>query len=129
MPLAMIEVRKSWSPEQIQAIIEAVYLAQREALKIPEHDRHIRFIEHKPEHFQAPPGKSDNFTLVEITLFAGRSVEAKRSLYQAIVRNLGTVGIAPTDIFIVLHEVGLENWGIRGGFPASDVDLGFKVDV
>lgn len=129
MPLAKIEVRKKWSPEQTQAIIEAVYLAQREALLVPEQDRQIRLIEHAPEHFHVPPGRSENFALVEITLFAGRSIEAKRSLYQAIVRNLGVVGIAPADVFIVLNEVALENWGIRGGIAASDVDLGFKVNV
>jgi len=129
MPLAKIEVRRSWPPEQVQAIIEAVYLAQREALKVPEHDRQIRFIEHRPEHFHVPPGKTENFTLVEIALFAGRSLEAKRFLYQAIVKNLGEVGIAPGDIFIVLQEIPLDNWGIRGGIPASEVDLGFKVNV
>lgn len=129
MPLAKIEVRKKWSPEQVQDIIEAIYLAQREALKVPEADRQIRLIEHAPEHFHVPPGKSENFTLVEITLFAGRTIEAKRLLYQAIVANLGALGIAPTDIFIVLHEVPLANWGIRGGVPASDIDLGFKVNV
>jgi phenylpyruvate tautomerase PptA (4-oxalocrotonate tautomerase family) len=129
MPLSKIEVRKKWSPEQAQAIIEAIYLAQREALKVPENDRQIRLIEHAPELFHVPPGKSENFILVEITLFAGRSIEAKRSLYKSIVANLGVVGIAPSDIFIVLNEVPLENWGIRGGIPASDVDLGFMVDV
>jgi len=129
MPLVRIEVCKNWKPEQVQAIIEAVYLAQRQALKVPEGDRQIRFIEHRPEHFHVPPGKTENFTLVEINIFAGRSIEAKRALYQAIVKNLGSVGIAPSDIFIVLHEIALENWGIRGGVPASEVDLGFKVNV
>jgi len=37
--------------------------------------------------------------------------------------------IKPKDIFIVLHEVPMENWGIRGGIPASEVNLGFKVNV
>jgi hypothetical protein len=32
-------------------------------------------------------------------------------------------------VLIALREVALENWGIRGGTPASDVDLGFEVDV
>jgi len=129
MPLTKIEVRKTWPPEKVQAIIEAIYLAQREALRVPETDRQICYIEHRPEHFHVPPGRTDNYTLVDITLFAGRTLDAKRSLYQAIVRNLGALGIAPGDIFIVLHEVPLENWGIRGGTPASDVDLGFRVDV
>ena len=33
------------------------------------------------------------------------------------------------DITIVLHEVPTQNWGIRGGQPASEVDLGFEVKV
>ena len=129
MPLAKIEVRKHWSEEQAQQIIEAVYLAQREALKVPEDDRQIRNTEYRPEHFHGPPGKTENYTVVEISIFAGRSLDAKRNLYQAIVKNLGTVGIEPADIFIVLHEIPLDNWGLRGGVPASEIDLGFKVDV
>src|SRR5512140_2192131 len=98
MPLAKIEVRKSWPPEQVQAIIEAIYLAQREALQVPAHDRQIRYIEHRPEHFHVPPGKTENYTLVEVILFAGRSLKAKRALYQAIVKNLGALGIVPDDV-------------------------------
>lgn len=129
MPLTRIEVRKKWPPEQEQAIMEAVYLAQREALKLPEHDRQIRYIQHSPEHFHVPPGKTENYTLIEITLFAGRSLDAKRVLFREIVKRLGEVGIVPNDIFIVLHEETLDNWGIRGGIPASEVDLGFKVNI
>ena len=129
MPIARIEVRKTWPPEQVQAIIEAVYQAQREALQLPERDRQIRYIEHRPEHFHVPPDKGENYTLVEITLFAGRSLQAKRALYQAIIKRFGALGIAASDVFIVLKEVPLENWGIRGGQPASEVDLGFKVNV
>lgn len=128
MPLAKIEVRKTWPPEKVQAIIEAIYLAQRSALKVPEGDRQIRFIEHRPEHFQVPPGRTDNYTLVEISLFAGCSFEAKCALYKAVIENLAQVGIAANDIFIVLNEVPLDNWCIRGS-PASGMDLGFKVNV
>jgi len=45
------------------------------------------------------------------------------------LRALGKLGIAPADAFIVLKEVPLENWGIRGGVPASEVELGFKIDL
>jgi len=63
-------------------------------------------------------------------MFAGRSLSAKRHLYEAIVRNLGQppIRISSDDILIVLHEVPLENWGV-GGHPAGEVDLGFKVSV
>ena len=129
MPVAKIEVCRSRRAEEVAALIEAVYLAQREALKVPEDDRQIRYVEHKPEHFPAPPGKSVNYTFVEFLLFPGRSVEAKRALYQQIVRRFGELGIAPNDILIVIHEPPLENWGVRGGQPACDVDLGFDLNV
>lgn len=129
MPLARIEVRRSRPAHEVQALIEAVYQAQREALRVPEDDRQIRYVEHRPEHFAVPPDKTENYTLVEITLFPGRSIEAKRALYASIVRRFGALGIAASDVFIVLYEPPLTNWGLRGGQPASDVDLGFRLDV
>jgi hypothetical protein len=50
-------------------------------------------------------------------------------LYQALVRNLGKLGIPSDDVKVLLRESGAENCGIRGGVPASEVDLGFKIDV
>jgi phenylpyruvate tautomerase PptA (4-oxalocrotonate tautomerase family) len=129
MPLARIEVRKIRPAEEVAAIMEAVYQAQREALKVPEGDRQIRYVEHKPAYFSVPPGKTENYTLVEITLFPGRSLEAKRNLYKSIVQRFGALGIAPSDIFVVLYEPPLDNWGLRGGMPASEVDLGFNLNV
>jgi len=29
----------------------------------------------------------------------------------------------------VIHELEKENWGVRGGIPATEVDFGFKVEV
>jgi hypothetical protein len=54
---------------------------------------------------------------------------AKRALYQAILRNLAALGVPALDIKIALIETPPENWGIRGGMPASEIDLGFKIDV
>lgn len=129
MPISRIEGRRARSPAEVQSLIEALYLAQREALRVPEWDRQIRYVEHKPEHFHVVPGRSDNYLLVEITLFAGRSLEAKRALYREVVERFGRLGIDASDVTIVLHEVAPENWGIRGGKPASEVDLGFRLDV
>jgi phenylpyruvate tautomerase PptA (4-oxalocrotonate tautomerase family) len=75
------------------------------------------------------PGRSDDFVLVVVTMFAGRSRQAKRRLYQVLVRNFGELGVAPADVFVVLHEPPLDNWGIRGGQIASEVDVGFEIQV
>jgi len=128
MPIAKIEVCRTRPIEQVAALIDAVYQAQLEALKVPEDDKQIRYIEHKPEHFPVPPGRTSNYTFVEIQIFPGRSLDAKRALYAGIARRFGLLGIQPTDITIVLHEPPLENWGVRGK-PASEVNLGFNLNV
>ncbi len=128
MPNTLIATRSGWITEPV-AVIDAVQSALREALKIPEGDRTLRLIEHPASHFAVPPGRGEKYTLVEVTMFSGRSMNAKRTLYQAIVRNLAALDVPPLDIKIALIETPPENWGLRGGMPASEIDLGFKIDV
>ncbi len=128
MPNTTIETRAGWVTDA-PAVIEAVQAALREALRLPDWDRTLRLIEHAADHFAVPPGRGARYTLIEVTLFSGRSLAAKRALYQAIVRNLGKLGVPPDDIKVTLIEVPPENWGVRGGRPASEVDLGFKIEV
>lgn len=129
MPIARIQVRKNRPREEKKAITQALHSAMQDALCIPESTSQVIYVEHASDDFEVPAARTDNYTLVEITLFAGRSLEAKKKLYQEIVGNLGAVGIEPLDILIVLIEPPLENWGMRGGTPASEIDLGFKVGV
>jgi hypothetical protein len=57
-------------------------------------------------------------------MLTGRSLKAKKELYQDLVANLGKLGILASDVFIIFHEVSLENWGICRGILASEIDLG-----
>ncbi len=129
MPVVRLDVIEGRSPAQKRALLQAVHAALVEALRIPEDDRTQRLVEHAREDFEIPPGRSDAYLLGEITMFAGRSTQAKRNLYQAIVRNVGELGIAPSDVLVVLHESPMENWGVQGGRMASEVDLGFDIQV
>jgi phenylpyruvate tautomerase PptA (4-oxalocrotonate tautomerase family) len=129
MPLIRVEIREGWSSAEKAGLLDAIHAAAVEALRIPDEDRTQILTEHPADAFEVPPGRGDRFTLVAITMFAGRSLDAKRHLYRAVVRNLGRLGIPPSDVLIVLHEVPLENWGVRGGTPASEVDLGYEVRV
>jgi phenylpyruvate tautomerase PptA (4-oxalocrotonate tautomerase family) len=71
----------------------------------------------------------DTSVLISIDALAGRSLDAKRNLYQAIVGNLEPLGIPRDHTKILLREIPLEDWGLRGGQAGCDIDLGFKVDV
>lgn len=127
MPSVRIETVRGWLDDR-QAFLEAVQAAIVEGILIPENDLDIRLIQHDPEDRITPVGSSPRRTVIEITLFTGRSLEAKRRLYAALARNLEPFGLMPGDIKVILIEVPFENWGLRG-LPASEIDLGFKVDV
>ena len=131
MPSVLIEVRRAYVAAEATALLDAVHAALREAFKIPEHDRTGRLIVHEPHMFATRPtlAQPERFTAIRIDAFVGRSVAAKRQLYLAIVRNLAALGIPADHTLIVLNEIPLENWGIRGGRAACDVELGFDVNV
>ena len=131
MPSVTIEVRREYTVEQEIAIIDAVQSALVTHFKIPQTDRFIRFFSHLPHRFACPPNQEESefYTQIIIDAFAGRSIDAKRALYQGIVDNLKLLGIPPNYVTIVIREIPQENWGIRGGQAACDVPLGFKVDV
>jgi hypothetical protein len=56
-------------------------------------------------------------------------LDAKRRLYREIVERFGELGIPARDVTIVLIESAAESWGVQGGRPANEVDLGFTVNV
>jgi phenylpyruvate tautomerase PptA (4-oxalocrotonate tautomerase family) len=126
MPMVQVELLRGRSPSEKRAIFDAIHKALIDAFKILDDDRVQRLIEYDQGDFDVP---SPEFILVTITAFAGRSLAAKGTLYQGIVDNLGELGIAATEVKIVLIESPLDNWGISGGKPASEVDLGFEVNL
>ena len=131
MPSVTIEVRHEYTVEQEIAIIDAVQSALVTHFKIPEKDKQIRFFSHLPHRFACPPDQDqpEFYTQIMIDAFVGRSIDTKRALYQGIVNNLKLLGIPPHYVTIVIREIPLENWGIRGGQAACDVPLEFKIDV
>ncbi len=128
MPLVKVSLLKGKSIEEKKALLDAIHAALLDAFKIPENDRTQRIFEFEPENFDIPEEKTSNYTIIEIDVFPGRSLDAKRKLYQKIVQNLSEQ-IQPNDILVILKEPSLDNWGVRGGMPASEIDLGFKLDV
>ncbi|WP_026932061.1 tautomerase family protein [Glycomyces tenuis] len=131
MPTALIEVRRQYTEAEEVGLIDAVHGALVAAFRIPPQDKHVRLVVHEPHRFACSPNqtKPEHYTLVTIDCFAGRSVDAKRNLYREIVERLAAFGIPGGDITITLREIPAENWGLRGGQAACDIDLGFKVNV
>ncbi|AJD44231.1 4-oxalocrotonate tautomerase protein (plasmid) [Rhizobium gallicum bv. gallicum R602sp] len=128
MPATRIETRRGWIGERRLELIEAVQRGLQTGLRIPDHDRCIRLIEYDADALITPPGKGPFYLVIEIILFAGRSLEAKRRLYSALTEELAAFDVPAQDIKIVLVESDPANWGIAG-LPASEIDLGYKIKV
>ncbi len=130
MPMVKIYILEGKTLEYKKAVLKGVQNALIDAIGISENDNFQRLHELESENYIYPPDRTENTTTIEITLFPGRSNEAKRDLYTKIVQNLAeNPGIDGNDVMIVLYEPPMENWGVRGGKPACDVDFDFKIDI
>ncbi len=130
MPIVKISVYEGMSREYKKALLDGIHAALVAAFRIPENDRTQVLYELPEENFERHGRPSKHFTLVEIVAFQGRSFEAKKKLYTAIVENLArNPGIDENDVLIVLTEPPLENWGIKGGRPANEAGLSFDIHV
>ncbi len=115
MPLVRIEMIAGKSPAYRKTVFDCVHTGLAEALEIPDWDRFQRIAEIPRGDFETAPGKSDDFMIIELTLFPGRTKEQKGNAIRRITSNLtDKLGIAPEDVFIVIHEPPDENWWLGG---------------
>ena len=114
--------------EDKQKLVDGFHEMMQETLQIKMQDRLI-LLDEKPDGFFQPTHTAGHYVFVEIQLFNGRSLKVKRQLYKRIVKFMQDIGVNPENTRIVLHEIARENWGIRGGRAACDVDLGYPVRV
>ena len=115
MPLVRIEIIKGKSAEYKKTLLDCIHEGLLESIGIADWDRFQRIIEIDRAYFETAPEKTDQFMIIEITMFQGRTKEQKKALIETVTRKLGErLGILPTDIFIVIQEPPNENWGLGG---------------
>jgi 4-oxalocrotonate tautomerase family enzyme len=111
------------------ALSDAIHGAVMAALDYPAEKRFHRFVGLEPDDFIHPGDRGLDYTIIEISLFEGRSDAAKRQLIRELFARIhAEVGIDPHSVEITLTETPKANWGIRGQV-ASDLELGYRVDV
>jgi phenylpyruvate tautomerase PptA (4-oxalocrotonate tautomerase family) len=118
-----------WAKGCEMRLIEAVQAALVSAFRIPEGDRDIVLDLYDPEWRIVCAGRSERYTRVEIVGIAARSDGAKRALFAAVVDRLELVGVPRDEVRIFVIEAPASHWGVNGGVPASEAELGFKVDI
>ncbi|HAN00681.1 MAG TPA: tautomerase family protein [Marinilabiliales bacterium] len=127
MPLVKVELQKGYDRLKLIKLREIVMSQVVQTLQLPENDQNFRLIEYEPDFFQMkPPYK----VIIEISLFSGRTPKTKKLLFQNLVQQLETHQLFERkEVFILLNEQPIENWGVRGGIPANELELGFIVEI
>ena len=129
MPHVRIEVIAGRTSAEKRALLDAVHQSLMETLKVPDWDNNQRLLEYPADCYDLPPGCTAKRTYIECAIFPGRSLAAKRRLYARLVDRLEALGTPRRDVVIVIREPPLENWGVHGGRPASEVEIGYELDV
>ena len=121
MPFVNIEVKKGKSSEYKKAILDGVRNALIDTIKVSEDNTFQRIYELDEANFEYPRARTENVTIIEITMYKGRAVEVKKALYTAINRNLAqNPGITGNDISIVIYDVPPEDMVLEDGKPINE---------
>jgi len=100
-----------------------------DALSFPDNKRAHRFIPMKKEDYFYPEGRTEAYTVIEISIMEGRSIEAKKTLIHLLFERIESeIGVAPVDVEITISESPACNWGFRG-ITGDEAKLNYKVNV
>jgi phenylpyruvate tautomerase PptA (4-oxalocrotonate tautomerase family) len=108
---------------------EVIHSCVVDALHYPVDKRAHRFFPIDAADFFYPAGRTERYTIIEISMFEGRTVETKKRLIRLLFERIGNeLDLASQDIEITITETPRHNWGFRG-LPGDEIDLTYKVTV
>jgi phenylpyruvate tautomerase PptA (4-oxalocrotonate tautomerase family) len=121
-------MREHLKPIQAQ-LSDAIHACVVEALQFPANKRAHRFFHMEAEDFYFPASASPRYTIIEISMFEGRSVETKKQLIRMLFERVcSQVPRLPNEVEVTITETPKHNWGFRGS-PGDEVGLSYKVEV
>ena len=112
-----------------ERLSEAMHSCVVEALKFPPEKRVHRFFHMERGDFYFPASASEKYTIIEVSMFEGRSIETKKHLIRLIFERVcRDADRKPNEVEVTITETPMHNWGFRG-LPGDEVGLAYKVDV
>ena len=108
---------------------DVIHECVMEALHFPKDKRAHRFFPMAQDNMLYPEGRTDAYTIIEITMIEGRSIEAKKRLIKLLFEKINReLGIQLQDIEICIQESPACNWGFRG-MHGDEIQLNYKINV
>jgi phenylpyruvate tautomerase PptA (4-oxalocrotonate tautomerase family) len=113
----------------LQTVSDVVHSCVVDALQYPPDKRAHRFFQLDASEFYRPAGRGEKYTIIEISMFEGRTVEAKKALIRLLFERFERkLTISPQDVEITIFETPKHNWGFRG-LPGDEHALNYKIEV
>lgn len=111
------------------ALSDAIHASVVAAFRCPPEKRLHRFFPMDAADLLFPGDRSDRYTVVEFSVFEGRSPDAKKALIRELYERVPpAAGIPPHDLEVTIFETPRHAWGIRG-LPGDEIGLDYRVDV
>jgi phenylpyruvate tautomerase PptA (4-oxalocrotonate tautomerase family) len=121
-------VREHLNPVKA-TLSDVIHSCVVDALQFPSDKRAHRFFPLDPEDFHFPRSATPRYTIIEISMFEGRSTEAKKRLIRLLFERICTgLDRSPNEVEVTITETPRHNWGFRG-LPGDEIGLPYKVDV
>ncbi|WP_337032988.1 tautomerase family protein [Paenibacillus illinoisensis] len=121
-------IREQLNPMKIQ-LSTVIHSVLMDVLGLPENKKFHRFFPMDAVDFQYPPDRSAAYTIVEISMFEGRSMETKKDLIQQLYKQIHEkLLLSVHDLEITIFETPRAHWGIRG-LPGNELELNYNVEV
>src|SRR5690242_7261742 len=99
MPQVRVFGLRSHLAPAIPAVSDVIHSCVMDALQYPKDKRAHRFIQLEPDEFFYPAGRSEKYTIVEFSMFEGRSTETKKALIRMMFERFDLqLGIPPGDL-------------------------------
>ncbi|MBD2206056.1 tautomerase family protein [Calothrix sp. FACHB-1219] len=111
-----------------QQLSDVIHSCVMDALQFPANKRSHRFFPLDKSDFYYPAGRTERYTIIELSMIEGRSVAAKKQLIKLLFERSLSVGITAQDLEITIFENPKHNWGFRG-LPGDEHELNYKIEV
>ena len=112
-----------------EQLSEVIHSCVMDALGMPKDKRAHRFIALAKEDFLMPGGRTEAYTIIEISMIEGRTSETKKRLIRLLFDRIQEqVGITHMDLEICIYESPACNWGFRG-MHGDEIELTYEINV
>ena len=108
---------------------DVIHSCVMDALQFPADKRAHRFIGLEQDDMFMPAGRTNAYTIIEISMIEGRSISAKKNLIRLLFERISAqLQISTMDIEICIYESPACNWGFRG-MHGDEIKLNYNINV